>query len=319
MNFNPIIAATNILFAGEQFDPQLGQYYQRARIYDPATGRFTQRDSVLGSLQMPQTLHKYGYALQDPINYTDPSGNGPVSARLGIAVHNAIGTHFIASAPGRRANGALSTLGAFIEGYTSSFPLAFLPTLGLELAVYLLPEEMLRLRPDLLDVILGSVYEIKPNNNRQISIGIRQLKNYVLQLNMSTIEKTTGLPSPLLPWHRGSLLEYDATMIALAVAISGRKITIEQPQDPARIGLILYDNSEAVRADFAAILASSRRSTTVLQHPGRGGRLCPTTPNPMAAPSAAVRPASKRGARPGLIAIRRLVGLTAVRATLFSR
>jgi len=62
------------LFAGEQFDEELGQYYLRQRYYDAATGRFTRRDTWEGRLEEPITLHKYLYANGNPVNYTDPTG-----------------------------------------------------------------------------------------------------------------------------------------------------------------------------------------------------------------------------------------------------
>ncbi len=72
------------LFAGEQFDNTLSQYYLRARYYNPASGRFTQQDSWMGNNSDPITLHKYLYANADPANVTDPSGHfGLVS--LGVA------------------------------------------------------------------------------------------------------------------------------------------------------------------------------------------------------------------------------------------
>ena len=62
------------LFAGEQFDEHLDQYYLRQRYYDSNIGRFTRRDTYEGSLQEPITLHKYLYANADPVNFIDPSG-----------------------------------------------------------------------------------------------------------------------------------------------------------------------------------------------------------------------------------------------------
>jgi RHS repeat-associated protein len=62
------------LFAGEQFDGELGQYYLRQRFYDSETGRFTRRDVYEGELNQPITLHKYLYGNGNPVNYIDPSG-----------------------------------------------------------------------------------------------------------------------------------------------------------------------------------------------------------------------------------------------------
>jgi RHS repeat-associated protein len=67
------------LFAGEQFDENLGQYYLRARYYDPSAGRFTRRDTYEGDVFEPATLHKYLYAHANPVNGIDPSGLYPIS------------------------------------------------------------------------------------------------------------------------------------------------------------------------------------------------------------------------------------------------
>ncbi len=73
------------LFAGEQFDEALGQYYLRQRYYDAATGRFTRRDTWEGRLEEPITLNKYLYANGNPIYYVDPSGFVASSTELGAA------------------------------------------------------------------------------------------------------------------------------------------------------------------------------------------------------------------------------------------
>ncbi|RLA38696.1 MAG: hypothetical protein DRR42_28330, partial [Gammaproteobacteria bacterium] len=62
------------LFAGEQYDNGLAQYYLRARYYDPSKGRFTQMDTFSGTDQDPITLHKYIYANASPGMFVDPSG-----------------------------------------------------------------------------------------------------------------------------------------------------------------------------------------------------------------------------------------------------
>jgi RHS repeat-associated protein len=62
------------LFTGQWWDPEIRQYYLRARMYDPRLGRFTSRDPVMGKFQEPLTLHAYLYCVNDPTNRIDPEG-----------------------------------------------------------------------------------------------------------------------------------------------------------------------------------------------------------------------------------------------------
>jgi len=65
----------NYLFAGEQFDPDLNLYYNRARYLNTSTGRFWSMDSHDGNDEEPLSLHKYLYAGADSVNESDPSGH----------------------------------------------------------------------------------------------------------------------------------------------------------------------------------------------------------------------------------------------------
>ena len=66
--------STNLLYTGEHFDVDAQQYYLRARYYDPLNGRFNRTDPFAGSPQDPQSLHKYLYCHNNPVNNIDPSG-----------------------------------------------------------------------------------------------------------------------------------------------------------------------------------------------------------------------------------------------------
>lgn len=62
-------------FAGEIYDAVTGQYYLRARFYNPVLGRFTQEDD-----RYDDGLNLYAYCRNNPVKYIDPSGHGTTSA-----------------------------------------------------------------------------------------------------------------------------------------------------------------------------------------------------------------------------------------------
>src|SRR5713226_8125760 len=63
-------------YTGEQGD-STGLIYLRARMYDPLTGRFFQRDSHPGTRNAPHSLSPFTYARNNPVAFTDPSGFNP--------------------------------------------------------------------------------------------------------------------------------------------------------------------------------------------------------------------------------------------------
>jgi RHS repeat-associated protein len=60
-------------YTGEQTDGS-GLVFLRARYYDPETGRFITADPFPGVLSLPATQNAYPYAINNPLSYTDPSG-----------------------------------------------------------------------------------------------------------------------------------------------------------------------------------------------------------------------------------------------------
>jgi len=66
------------MFSGEQLDTETGLYYLRARYYDPTTGRFISRDANPGDIADTQSMNRYEYCANNPVNLSDRSGNTPV-------------------------------------------------------------------------------------------------------------------------------------------------------------------------------------------------------------------------------------------------
>lgn len=62
--------SNRILYTGQQYDQETGQYYLRARFYNPVVGRFTQEDTYRGD-----GLNLYAYCANNPVMYYDPSGH----------------------------------------------------------------------------------------------------------------------------------------------------------------------------------------------------------------------------------------------------
>jgi RHS repeat-associated protein len=61
------------LYTGKEKD-STGLYYFGARYYDPEIGRWITRDPMKGKIDSPQTLNRYMYCMNNPINFFDPMG-----------------------------------------------------------------------------------------------------------------------------------------------------------------------------------------------------------------------------------------------------
>jgi RHS repeat-associated protein len=77
----------NYLYTGEQYDPNVGFYYLRARYFDQSIGRFTTHDPLLGNPFEPVSLHRYVYGNANPISFVDPSGQRSTSlVAIGVMI-----------------------------------------------------------------------------------------------------------------------------------------------------------------------------------------------------------------------------------------
>lgn len=68
---------TDKRFTGQYEVAAMDLYYFNARYYNPVSGRFAQADGIVPNITNPQSLNRYSYTLNNPLKYTDPSGNTP--------------------------------------------------------------------------------------------------------------------------------------------------------------------------------------------------------------------------------------------------
>ncbi len=72
---NTLAFPVSVRYSGQILDEGTGLYYYGARYYDPELGRFIQPDTIAPSLDNPQSLNRYTYCGNNPINNIDPSGH----------------------------------------------------------------------------------------------------------------------------------------------------------------------------------------------------------------------------------------------------
>ncbi|MBI2139005.1 RHS repeat-associated core domain-containing protein [Candidatus Woesearchaeota archaeon] len=91
MPFGEVLSGgeSRFTFTGKEMDKGTGLMYYGARYYNPSFKRFTQPDSVIADVYDPQNLNRYSYVMNNPVKYTDPSGNA--INLIGAAVAGGIG------------------------------------------------------------------------------------------------------------------------------------------------------------------------------------------------------------------------------------
>jgi RHS repeat-associated protein len=91
-------------------------YTMGNREYSPEAGRFLQRDPLIGG-----STNAYEYALGDPWNNTDPSGNMSIGKWVGLAVSVIASAVLSIATAGAYAAIAAATIGAAVKGAAMSF------------------------------------------------------------------------------------------------------------------------------------------------------------------------------------------------------
>jgi RHS repeat-associated protein len=61
-------------FTGQEIDSESGIQYYGGRYYNQLIGRFISADPFVQEPDNPQNLNRYSYVINNPQNYTDPSG-----------------------------------------------------------------------------------------------------------------------------------------------------------------------------------------------------------------------------------------------------
>ena len=66
-----------IRYRGYYYDTETGFYYLQSRYYDPTTRRFLNVDSQLAGTAQVQGYNLFAYCLNNPVNFSDPTGHWP--------------------------------------------------------------------------------------------------------------------------------------------------------------------------------------------------------------------------------------------------
>ncbi len=73
-------------YTGQEMLPEFGLINMNGRLYDPQIGQFLSTDNYVQQPWDSQNFNRYSYCLNNPLKYTDPSGEIPVLAIIGAIV-----------------------------------------------------------------------------------------------------------------------------------------------------------------------------------------------------------------------------------------
>ncbi len=90
-NFGNTSEVAWFYFTGKRLDDESGLIYFGARYYAPKLGRFITADTIVQDPYNPQTLNRYSYCNNNPINLVDPTGHSWLKKHWKTAVTIAVG------------------------------------------------------------------------------------------------------------------------------------------------------------------------------------------------------------------------------------
>ena len=73
-------------YTGQTLDEETGLYYYGARYYDPELARFIQADSTVPDPEFSQAYNRYAYVYNNPLKFTDPTGQNPFLIAMAISM-----------------------------------------------------------------------------------------------------------------------------------------------------------------------------------------------------------------------------------------
>ncbi len=89
---NTLAFSVSDRYTGQTLDEETGLYYYGARYYDPELARFIQADTTIPDPEFSQAYNRYAYCLNNPLKFTDPTGQEPITicALIIAAIQGAI-------------------------------------------------------------------------------------------------------------------------------------------------------------------------------------------------------------------------------------
>ena len=193
-------SATDLLYAGEQFDPGLQMEYLRARYYDQDNGRFNRLDPFEGNSEDPQSLHKYAYAHCDPVNGIDPNGMSLVSLMVTIAAIAVVANISLTIYSGIRSNQSTSMIALNVAMNLATF-ITIAGAILLTGPVAIAAIVTLALSSAVGTINLVSEWKNMDNIDRAITVGI--ILTYMVfagAVRYSTIYANSSTQSSPLDW-----------------------------------------------------------------------------------------------------------------------